>query len=298
MKTQKGFNLFLAACFGMLLFLVTAFKLLESEPRKVGGAIAEIGKGWVETYSEIDEHGAPHAIGITFSNDAFNELPSDLTDGHRCSDLDNNGDIDMHNECMHWHERILPLPSEISRNKEIPFKWVLMNWNPRGHMPEGVWNTPHFDVHFYIEPIENIFSLMPGPCGPEKMRCDQYEIAQKPVPASFIHKDFVDVGAAAPAMGNHLVDPTGPEFHGAPFTRSWIYGAYEGRIIFYEEMLSLEYLTSEPNECFPIKTVPEVEISGYYPSQVCTRFSPADSSVSVSIEGFTFREATLTVNNQ
>ena len=41
-----------------------------------------------------------------------------------------------------------------------------------------------------------------------------------------------------PAMGNHLVDLTGPEFQKQPFTRSWIFGAYGGRIIFYEEMVA------------------------------------------------------------
>lgn len=285
-----GFAISVAASLGLLLFLASAV-LLENNPRRVGGAIAEIGDGWVETYSEIDDQGIPSAIGITLSKEALNNLPHDMGDGHRCADFDNNGSIDKQTECLPWHERILPLPSDISRNKDIPFKWVLMNWNPHGHMPEGVWNTPHFDVHFYMEPIENIFALMPGPCGPEKMRCDQYELAIKPVPANFIHKDYIDVGAAAPAMGNHLVDTSAPEFHGAPFTRSWIYGAFDGRIIFYEEMLSLSYLTSRPNECYPIKTTPEVAVSGYYPSQVCTRFNPSDMSVSVSMEEFSFRSA-------
>lgn len=290
MKKLVGFTISVVASLG-LLFLLASALFWESNPRKVEGAMAEIGNGWVETYSEIDEQGLLKAIGITLSKEALNDLPQDMGDGHRCADLDNNGSIEMHTECLPWHERILPLPAEISRNKEIPFKWVLLNWNPHGHMPDGVWNTPHFDVHFYMEPIENIFALMPGPCGPEKMRCDQYALAVKPVPSGFIHKDYVDVGAAAPAMGNHLVDPSAAEFHGAPFTRSWIYGAFDGRIIFYEEMLSLNYLTSRPNECFPIKATPEVALSGYYPSTVCSRFNPADSSVSVSLEGFSFRKA-------
>lgn len=291
MEKRNKFSVLKVANLLLLVFFATAFVLPDTEPRRVEGSMVMIGSGWVESYSEIDGEGAPHAIGISFSKEAFEGLPMDFGDGHRCTDLDNNGTIEKHSECLPWHEKVLPLPAEISRNSEIPFKWVLLNWNPHGHMPEGVWNTPHFDVHFYMEPIENIFSLMPGPCGPEKMRCDQYEVAIKPVPVDYIHKDYIDVGAAAPAMGNHLVDTTGPEFRGAPFTRSWIYGTYDGRIIFYEEMLSLTYLTSGPNECFPIKTTPEVGLSGYYPSQVCTRFSEADSSVSVSMEAFTYRKA-------
>jgi len=31
-------------------------------------------------------------------------------------------------------------------------------------------------------------------------------------------------------MGNHLLDLTGPEFNKQPFTRTWIYGAYDGKV--------------------------------------------------------------------
>ena len=39
-------------------------------------------------------------------------------------------------------------------------------------------------------------------------------------------------------MGNHLIDPTSAEFHGKKFTRTWIYGAYDGHVTFVEEMLN------------------------------------------------------------
>lgn len=255
------------------------------------GGIAEIGNGQVESYAEVDGEGVPQAIGLKFSKDALQNLPADMGDGNRCADLNSDNVIDKKTECLMWHERVIPLPSDISRRSDIPFKWALLNYNPHGHMPEGVWNVPHFDVHFYIESIEKVFSLMPGPCGPEKMRCDQYEMATKPVPSNYIHADYKDVGAAAPAMGNHLVDPTGPEFNGAPFTRSWIYGANNGRITFWEEMIALDYMMSQPNECHPIKTPAAVDLSGYYPTTVCTVYNPEDESVTVSVEKFEFRNA-------
>ena len=89
-----------------------------------------------------------------------------------------------------------------------------------------------------MEPIAKIFALQSGPCGPELMNCDQFAIAKQPVPSNYIHPDFKDVDGVVPAMGNHLVDLTGPEFQKQPFTRSWIFGAYGGRIIFYEEMVA------------------------------------------------------------
>lgn len=263
----------------------------EPETGRTLGGIVQLGNGTVETYANVDPAGAPEALGVQFSAGSLEQLPEDVTDGHRCFDSDGNGDIDPHTECSAWHERVLPLPTHVSRDEDVPFKWVLLNWNNHGHIPPGVWDVPHFDVHFYIEPIENVFSLQRGDCGPEFMRCDQFEIATQPVPTAYMHPDYVDVGAAAPAMGNHLVDTTAAEFHGEPFTRSWIYGAYDGRVIFYEEMLALDYLQSQPQDCFPIKSPPAVERSGYYPSTVCTRDDPEAQTVSVSLEDFTYRDA-------
>ncbi len=101
-----------------------------------------------------------------------------------------------------------------------------------GHIPPGVYDLPHFDVHFYLEPIEDVFAIEPGTCGPEFVRCDQFDLAKKPIPSNYIHPDYKDVDAVAPGMGNHLIDLTGPEFNGQRFTRSWIFGIYDGRITY------------------------------------------------------------------
>jgi len=112
--------------------------------------------------------------------------------------------------------------------------------------------VPHFDVHFVMEPIENIFAITAGPCGPEFVRCDQFETAKKPVLPNHVAADFRDVDAVVPAMGNHLIDLTGPEFQEQPFTHSWIHGVYSGRIIFKEVMLPRALLLSKPDTGVPI----------------------------------------------
>lgn len=106
-----------------------------------------------------------------------------------------------------------------------------------------------------------------------------------------MHPDYPSSDAVAPAMGNHLVDPTSPEFHGSPFTRTWIYGTYDGRVTFYEEMLSRDYMLSKPNLCFDIKLPPAVGKSGFYPMKSCIRYSADTNSYTVSMEGFVRREA-------
>ena len=258
---------------------------------RVLGTPSNLGNGTVASYAEFDASGAPRAIGVVFSASALDALPTAPSDGHRCFDANNYGVIDLATECSAWHERVLPVPSEASRRPDVPFKWVLLNWNPQGHIPKGVFDKPHFDVHFYIEPIENIFALQRGTCGLEFLRCDQYALARKPVPSNYVQPNFQDVGAAAPAMGNHLLDPTTPEFHGEPFTRHWIYGVYDGRVIFYEEMVARSYLLSKPDACVPIQSPDAVALTGYYPTRSCIRYTPAKDEYTVSMEDFVLRQA-------
>jgi hypothetical protein len=210
--------------------ILAALSLGSSTTRsaRVLGTPSNLGNGTVASYAEFDKSGAPKAIGVVFSAGALDALPAAPSDGHRCFDANNDGVIDLATECSGWHERVLPAPSEASRRPDVPFKWALLNWNPRGHIPPGVFDTPHFDVHFYIEPIENIFAIQRGTCGPEMVRCDQFALARKPVPRNYVPPNFQDLGLVAPAMGNHLVDPTDHVFHGEKFKRHWIYGAYDG----------------------------------------------------------------------
>ncbi len=255
------------------------------------GAEARLGEGTVTSFARFNRKREPLAIGVVFSAGTLNSLPTERSDEHRCFDHNGDGVIQSDPECLPTHERVIPLPTEASRRSDIPFKWVLLNWNPTGHAPPHVYGLPHFDLHFYIEPIENIFALMPGPCGEEFLRCDQFERAVRPVPANFLPQDYQNVGAAVPAMGNHLMDLSAPEFHGQKFARTWVFGSYDGRITFYEEMVTRDFLAGRPNVCFDIKSPPAVEVSGYYPTQSCFRFDAETNEHSVSMEGFVYREA-------
>jgi hypothetical protein len=260
-------------------------------PARALGAPSMLGNGALSSYAEFDAAGAPTAIGVAIPATTLDSLPSAPSDGRHCFDLNKDGNIDLATECAGWHERVLPLPSEASRRADMPFKWALLNWNPHGHIPPGIYDAPHFDVHFYIVPIEDVFAIASGPCGPEHVRCDLFAQARKPLPAGYMHPDFQDVEAVAPAMGNHLVDPSASEFHGTPFTHTWIYGTYDGHVTFYEEMVTVKFLRTQPSECTPIKAAKAVALSGYYPTQSCIRFDKPKAEYTVSLEGFKLREA-------
>ncbi len=273
---------------GLLLLLGAACR---DQPGPLLGAKVGFGSGSVSSYAVLDADGNPSVIGALFDAEGLQSPPDRASDELLCNDRNGDGAIDRPAECLMTHAFVIPMPDAIARRDDVPFNWILLNWNAMGHIPPGVYDSPHFDVHFMIEPIESIFSILPGNCGPEFVQCDQFEVARKPLPANYIPPDFRDVEAVVPAMGNHLVDVTGSEFTGVPFTRSWIYGSYGGRITFYEEMLTMAYLSSKPNVCNPIKSPPAVGLSGYYPTNSCVRYDEATDSYSVSMEDFQYREA-------
>jgi hypothetical protein len=255
------------------------------------GSQTELGRGTVSSYAELNGKGEPAAIGVVFSPTALDGLPEGGSDHHHCVDRNKNGTIDHATECIPTFEHVIPLPDAVARRADIPFKWVLLNWNPVGHIPPGIYDVPHFDVHFFMEPIANVFALRSGLCGPEFFSCDQFEVAKRPVPLNYIHSDYRDVDAVVPAMGNHLIDVTGAEFNKQPFTRSWIYGAYGGRVIFYEEMVTRAFLLSKPQSCVPIKSPKAVAVSGFYPTVSCLRHSATTGETAVSMEAFILRAA-------
>ncbi len=257
---------------------------------RTAGWQLKVGNGTVSTYTELERGGAPAAIGVVWSSGALEGLPSD-SDEHRCFGRGKDGAIGADTKCQHTHEFVIPLPDAVAQRTDIPFKWVLLNWNPVGHIPPGIYDVPHFDVHFEMGAIADAFAIEPGPCGPESVRCDQFQTARKPLPPNYMAADYVDVEAVVPVMGNHLIDTTGPEFQKQPFTRSWIYGVYDGKVIFYEAMVTRAYMLSKPDGCLPIKAPKAVAVSGLYPAEYCVRHNATTGEYSVSMEKFSRRDA-------
>ena len=288
---SAGLTLLVASATVVLVGCASPGRPTDGATNRILGWRSDLGKGTVSSYAEFDASGTPRAIGVAFSASALDALPTAGSDRHHCFDRNKDGVVDPTAECLNQYEVVIPLPDAVARHSDIPFKWVLLNWNPLGHIPPGVYDVPHFDVHFYMEPIATVFALQAGACGPEFMRCDQFEVARRPVPSNYMQPDFKDVEAVVPAMGNHLIDLTSPEFNKQPFTRTWIFGVYDGKVTFYEEMVTRAFLLSKPSTCFPIKMPPAVGLSGFYPTVSCLRHDAQTGEYTVSMEKFVYREA-------
>lgn len=277
--------------------------LILSMAATAGQALAEtvftepqpMGQGLVRVYVDLNSDGTPNALGVQLSGPAFEALPLDMNNQGRCFDRNGNGAIDAHGECHGDYELAFDLPAAAIERARTPFSWVLVNWNPMGHQAPAPppWGAPHFDFHFYIQPEAEVRAIRPGPC-PELINCDDLVTAQRPVPARYVHPDFLDVGAAVTEMGNHLVNTQAAELApgGPPFTHTWIFGAYDGHITFYEPMITNDFLLGRPDECVAIKEPAAFEAAGYYPTEYCMRVVQSEGSAAytVSLEGFVWRE--------
>ncbi len=259
------------------------------------GQRARMGDGTIRAFSQSHK-GVPHTIGLVMSRSALAGLPRHPpTAGLWCHDVNNDGKTDQHTECTGGYEYPLRLSDEFRARVDTPFQYVLMNWNPAGHLPEHIYDRPHFDVHFYLNSNEERLAIRPGPCG-MLVNCDDWEVGRKPLPARYLPADYSDFGAVEPGMGNHLIDLTGPELNGEPFTHTFIYGSYDGRLTFYEPMVTEQWYRdvasgAAPGGCFPIKQPQAWQAGGWYPTQYCVRHRQNRSEIVTTLEGFVRRAA-------
>jgi hypothetical protein len=250
--------------------------------RPLRGKVERIGAGTAQSSVTLDSEGAPLAIGVTLSAGAMRQLPPEPNTVSRCYDLDGNGKHTGH-ECIGDVERILDVP--VAASAGLPFKWITVNWNAAGH--PAPYNRPHFDFHFYAVDRELIEQITPGRCG-ELVDCGHFERATRPVPAPYHPRGHINVGAVVPRMGNHLLDSSSPEIKDSlPSTRTFIYGAYEGELIFWEPMITLQFLQKTEDACFAISQPQEFRQSGYYPTQYCVR-EHLQGQRTVSLEAFRY----------
>ena len=97
---------------------------------RILGWRSDLGKGTVSSYAEFTATGTPRALGVAFSAGALEGLPTAGSDGHHCFDRNKDGAVDPATECLHQYELVLPLPDVVARRGDVPFTWVLLNWNP------------------------------------------------------------------------------------------------------------------------------------------------------------------------
>jgi hypothetical protein len=282
-----------------LVMLLTSWA--PERARTYVGATAAIGAGRLQSYVKLTPRGVPVEVGVSLTDNALERLPVHKNQHSRCFDLDRNA---RHSpaECLGDDERVLELPADVVSRAGLPFKWISVNWNAEGHHPPPpkpgeqpappVYARPHFDFHFYAWDRERIEAIGTGPCG-EFVDCRDFERGTRPLASRYVPANHIDVGIVVPKMGNHLLDSRSPELAdpATPFTRTFIYGAFDGELIFWEPMITLDFLRRTDQACFEINQPQAFQRSGYYPTRYCVRRDEQKQQRTVSLEGFVYSHA-------
>lgn len=259
------------------------------------GASADLGEGTLTAYSQR-RGDRPESVGLSFPARTLRGLPTDPpTQGTWCFDKDGDGTVDPMMECTGGYENALPLNEQFLGHVNSPFTYLLVNWNPMGHMPPHVYDLPHFDIHFYLNENDERLAIRPGPC-PALVNCEDYTLGKLLPAAKYRTADHVDLDAIEPGMGNHLIDTTGPEFHGERFTHAYIHGSWNSHLTFLEPMVTHEWFAglvdgTRSDACFVTKQPQAWEVSGWYPTSYCLRYRENRDELTASLEGFVYRQA-------
>lgn len=241
------------------------------------GEPVSIGKGQARTFVSLKRSKEPVAIGVRFDARTLEGLsPHEMT------------------------ETVLRFPASV---KATPFDHFTFNWNPHGHLPPKIYDVAHFDFHFYTITEQARDEIKPGQCttaqdgripnppGSVPVTCEVFDQAMQPLPAEMRPPDFKLVPALAPNMGNHLIDFTAPEFNGQPFSHTYIWGVYSGSLIFFEPMVTTDFLRKRENVCEAIKGPKAMPEAGWYPTRYCVRYAADEDVYIVSLDSFQRFEA-------
>ena len=90
-------------------------------------------------------------------------------------------------------------------------------------------------------------------------------------------------------MGAHWVDPTSAELNGSEFTQTFIFGTWDGELIFAEPTITKAFLDSKPNFTAELSVPDQVTTPGYYPSSYGIRWDEETKEYRVSLEGLVRR---------
>lgn len=245
------------------------------------GDLNENGIDNTQAFVTTTPSGKPQFVGVQICADELSGLPE--------------GDDDIH---THEVELFLDLPSG------TPFTVVEVDWNADGHPPEGIYDVPHLDFHFYTLDESTVETIQTEPA--------TYAMPDDQMPTDYIRPPLVDTNddgePDAPLveahMGEHLVDPTAPEFQeDGEFTHAFIWGAWDpdddgcGELTFFEPMITREFLLEQHKEVTTeIKMPDALPTAGWYPTEYVIRYLGNNDTYVVTLESFEHFPASIGCN--
>ncbi len=217
------------------------------------GPVLAIGDGHARSWIRIGHDGQPQEIGVEITEAALTSLPD------------------------HNYPMLLTLHQKA---KDVtPFDHIGFNYMRHGHFPPGVFDVPHFDVHFYLQSVADRVAIpAPGPASlPMFMLLP---------PGGYMPPTYTPTAPEA-QMGLHWGPPP-PTF--LPFSRVMIYGSYNGALTFIEPMVTVSYLQSGASSNPYLQPARFAE-AGNYPTVYNVYQDTKSGSRNVTLSNFVARAA-------
>jgi len=277
---------------GLFLLLLLALQLRQTAETEATDTIVgeqkTIGNGSVRTWLKVDSKTRePRAIGVTQTEQGLSGLPAEADAAQQGSSkfklMDGGPD--------HTFEYELSFPAEAA---ETAFRHMGFNWNPEGHGPKGIFTRPHFDVHFYMATPEYRHGIVVDlqDADPIHVKTSNLE-----PPAQFLPPDYqLAPNTAEPRMGSHYADVTSAQLKPGNFSNIFLIGAHGGNILFWEPMITKQYLETRPNFTAKLKLPEAYPVSGYYPTAYSIVYDRSRQEFNISLDGLIFRLASYPKN--
>jgi hypothetical protein len=273
---QRHFDAFAIALVAVISIAAAGGRMLLTSDRIVYGAAQQLGQGRARTFLEREGNGQPVALGVALSRDALDGLPQrPLPGGPSAVNL------------------TLALPAGAG---QTGYDHVMLDWNPGGHEPEHVYTLPHFDFHFFLtSPAERDAIMQSDPAWAAKAaRFPAAEFIAEGYAAASTLGGITPGAAAVPMMGMHWLDVKSPELqrppHGRPFTSTFIYGSWDGRVNFVEPMITKAFIESVRSSAtgvtLPVSVPARAQKPGLYPTRYTILFDESKDEYRIAIGGF------------
>ena len=213
-----------------------------------GGSVT-LGNGTLRSFMRLDANGDPDTIGVVFDSAFLVGLPMQDTFLTVSLGSQATGTIYTH----------------------LYFDFVHM-----GHEPAGVFDTAHFDFHWYFMSAQERMLIPPA--------VDTYTVA-----ATLLPPDYDKATESVQMMGVHYADTTAPEFQGGQFDIAMVYGFHEGVFTFYDLMVTRHWLLTQPDTVHTLKLPATYPQPGHYPTEYSVTYDSATQRYRIAIQGFVAR---------
>lgn len=253
--------------------------------RTIMGEEVPIGNGTVRTWLKINERtGVPESIGVTMTEGGLYGLPEDADPPQKGSLKLKLIDGSPH----HTFEYGLHFPEEAEMTA---FNHMGYNWNPEGHGPlPGVFFEPHYDVHFYMASLEYRHAI-------KNDDLTDLKVLNLEPPKEFLPPRYERAPSTSePRMGTHYADMSSDQLKPGNFTNIFLIGVHDGSIIFWEPMITREYLLTKPNFHADIPQPEAYPVSGYYPTAYSVVYDEKHKEFDISLDGLKLRVASYPGN--